>query len=253
MAGPQRMLHPRWRWIFAAGQLGRREPTDGLGTAFAPDPHIKQLIRTHEGKGKSTKAQMKAIEFFNSDTTRVLLDCMLLALGNVQDTATLIDASEDAVQWYADWFFDIKVFDGKADKLLYLDKVSQRDPGEADVLRRALDLTREEFKVFLQGEGSENWSVQKSLTWILNASMNLAKAFYPRELEAGLGVENPEKFDRRLALFDKFVNLGLRTAATMASNEMDKTKEEFLQNFVMKLKNPDPKTLIETEKPDNLI
>jgi multisubunit Na+/H+ antiporter MnhG subunit len=244
------MLSPRHRYNRVAPQIQMPSHEDGLKMLPKPDAISELLVNVVKPpprpKGKKAPppdpAVVRALLKFQQPAIRFVMDAMLLATLDYEKAADLLQMTDElaVVQAYADLFFDIKVFESPTDRFAYLDGLFRRDPMHAESLRRILTFSYDDLRFFASTSGEEQVEPGKALQDALTMNYRYMMAFgnSARSIETLINVHDDEAFKRLQATMNMFTTASMsvhKLAETIMRFDLNKTKDNFLHSFAMKL------------------
>lgn len=233
------MLSPRHRWIAVAQRQGLPYQPDGLSFRVTLDKQGTELLNVLKDKSKS-KVYQHAYRVFLSDSTRTSYELLLFATGSVAKTAEILKQFPEHVQTYADCFFDISVFGpGPTDRLIYLDKVMTYDTDLAIMLRNAMGLSEKEL-TFIADKGSAErvdpkTAIETGLKLFHNAMLTFIQPELEQLVQENVPEERQKRFDKLFGYAKECSKENRAYAELMLKYELDKTADQFLENFKLAL------------------
>jgi len=246
------MKSPRHRWNCVAQPLGLAYQRDGLTSTVTPDNICKELKKVVTGKGRN-KAIERAYEIYRTDSARVMYESVLLNTLDIAQSAKIIGERENYLQTYSECFFDIKVFESPADKMVYLDRFARLNPDHAQTMRNMLTVTTDELLFLADKRNAEKVDPKTALETGLKLYYWMMKSFIQPQLEQIViaGGETNKINDEH---FDKMFNRA-RVCAQMVQQfsdlllryELDKSADSFLEEFALGLI-PKPNTQLIADK-----
>jgi hypothetical protein len=245
------MRSPRHRWVSVAQRQGLPFQPDGLSFRVSLDKQSTELLAVLKGKSKSRLYQ-KAYSIFLSDSARASYEILLFATGDVAKTAEILKAFPEEVQTYADCFFDVTVFAGTTEKLMYLDRIMTFDQDMAVLLRNAMQMSPEELAFIADKGTAARVAPKEAIENGLKIYHNMMMTFVQPELESLVQENVPEerikRFDRLMRHARDCSKETRAYAELMLKYELDKTADAFLENFKIAL-TPRKATEFITPKP----
>ena len=241
------MRSPRHRWNVVAPTVpGLERIADGLSVPPALDAIATDLQAFLRGRRHKNKLLGRAYRVYQSDSGRMLFDSMLLATGDVAQAAEIVRESADLVQTYADCFFDIAVFEGPADKIAYLDRVAVADPQAAQIMRNTMAMSVEGLRFLSDKSKTVKITPKEALEQGLTLYATLFHVFLAPRLETLMRADRQdrEEFDWTMKHANTCSSKMLQFSHELLHFELDKTAENFLEEFVMKLLKKDDRELI---------
>lgn len=256
------MLSPRHRYNRAALFAGMKPEIDGLTNRAAPDELTRALeAELKKYKGGPLKAAPKqtakqrarglpppttalfprAYEAFKQQGARRNFDAILLATLSVADSAKVLRESEELVQTYADYFFDIEVFGGSVGRIVYLDALYKSDPDYATMLRNMLSVPLEQLLFIVNSSTGEKLEPKTVLEVGMSMHYNFMRLFSQVKLETVMAMStDSDDFKRFKELFSMAVTsstLAHKFAETLLKYDLDKDRVNFLDEFILNLTN----------------
>ena len=239
---------PRHRWNSVAPTIpGLESSKDGLSNPVTLDLIAQDLQSFLRGRKHKNKLLERAYgTVYQSDSGRTLFDSVLMATLNIETTAEIVRESVDLVQTYADCFFDIAVFEGPADQIAYLDRLAILDPQAAQIMRNTMALKPEALRFLSDRSRAKKVDPKTALEDGLTLYATLFHTFLTPKLETL--VVNDETTRQEFDWYFKHANTCsakmLAFSHELLHFELDKSVENFLDQFVMKLLKKEDSELI---------
>jgi len=255
-----RLRSPRWRWNTIATLCGGAPFRDGLTIPARPDKLAEDLKSQILGRGRPDRGMSRAYQIYRSDSARTIWDSMLFALckaGQEPDWATcgqVLHESQDLVRLYSQLFFDVTVFAAETDKLVFLDQYVRLDHRAALIMRNTMGLDRDGLMHAADMSRAERIDPKTALEEGLTTYYKLARIFGPLAIafEARIA-EDPasrERFEWIFKQYNMSTSRMKEFAHELLAFELDKSAENFLEEFVMRLEKVDNDQLIVDKNAD---
>lgn len=250
------MRSPRHRWNCVAQPLKLEWQRDGLTSMSQPDKVAKELRLAVQGKSRS-KSVTKAYAIYQNESTRTLIEGILLATDSCDQTAKIVKERVDVVRSYADCFFDIAVFEGTTDKLIYLEKYQLLEPEKAQMLRNIMQMSYDDLMVVADSKNAKRVDAKTVIDNTMALYYSLLNVFLKPKLELIINESADEKtmehFDSLFSKAQVCANMGLKCAELLLKYELDKSADNFLDEFALALEEKPVHKLIKDKPTDGSV
>lgn len=244
------MQSPRRRYVYAAQQTSLIVRGDGLTQLRKDDDHTKLLAKLIDGKPPKKppvgfELYERAYTIFRSQLTRPIYETVLYALLDITKAAHILNEDEAMLRIYSLCFFDIEVFERDADRLLYLETVE--DEGERDMMARAASMSYESWNFLRTKAGTDKVDprvmLERVITIFYGFMNSMAELVEAGDfLSAKTGIS--EQGEKLMKLTGWSANFVIKSIDQICKHELNKTTENFMTDFVLKLKEKTPEELI---------
>lgn len=211
---------------------------DTLYVMNTPDAVAKELRSLVKGKS-NPKLYRKAYDLYQTPSTRYLIESILFVTKSVEDAAAVLDMNKAHLLVYSQCFFDVSVFEDDTCRVLYLDKYAQIDIAGAEMMRNAMGLDKNQLLFLANQANAGRVSPKEALEEGLKLFYNLMRVFIKPQIEQVMQTTQDEKAIER---FDRLFTYATACASQvrgfsdqLLKYELDKTSENFMEEFAIAL------------------